>query len=151
MSEDWIARLIGGAGVVIGIVSLGLTAFLWLRSGPVMKVTAFVRADHGTIQIGVANTGRITATVKRLELREQTVLQVHGGGSGTAAFSRWSVPVELNPDNTAVELGPTGYIEVEYPVAALLKKSTGSATVTVAAWAERGDGKWHSSAPIQLR
>jgi hypothetical protein len=79
------------------------------------------------------------------------VLKVIGGGGGTTTFSQWAIPVKMNETNSTVELSPTAYIEIDYPVHEVLAKAAGASTVTVAAWAQRGDGKWHSSAPLQLR
>jgi hypothetical protein len=151
MVEDVPARIIGIAGVLIGLGSLGLTVFLWQRSGAVIRVKAFVRPESGTVHIEVTNTGRLAATIKRLELRDQTILKVSGGSGGEAAFSRWSIGVPMNETDSSVELAPTAYVEVDYPVHAVLDKAEGVTTVTIAAWAQRGDGKWVSSPSVQLR
>jgi hypothetical protein len=148
--EDWPARIIAGAGVGVGLFSVALTAFLWFRSGPSVKVSAFVRAERAAVHIQVANTGRIAATIRRVELRDQTTVRGPSGGD-TATFSRWSIQVEFSADGMAVELAPTAFIEVEFPVADVLTQAAGASTVKIAAWAERGDGKWSSSKPIQLR
>ena len=78
------ARIIGAAGVLIAICSLGATLYLWLRSGAVVRVKAFIRPESGTVHIEATNSGRLTATIKRLELREHIVLKRRVVGSDPA-------------------------------------------------------------------
>ena len=124
--EDWSARFIGGAGVLIAVGSLLLTLYLWLRSGPVVRVSAFVRPETGMIRIEVANTGRLPATIRLLELRDQTVLKVTGGQGGTAELSRWAIAVPLNDADTSIELAPTAFVEVDYPATYALERASGA-------------------------
>jgi hypothetical protein len=134
------ARIVGAAGVLFAICSLGATLYLWLRSGAVVRVKAFIRPESGSVHIEATNSGRLTATIKRLELREHIVLKVMGGGGGTTTFSQWAMPVKMNEANSTVELSPTAYIEIDYPVQEVLAKAAGAPTVTVAAWAQRAMG-----------
>lgn len=65
-SVDWVARGIGIAGVLISLLSIAVTVFLWRRSGWHLDVWALagVRQD-GCIEISVTvtNTGRLAAVV----------------------------------------------------------------------------------------
>jgi hypothetical protein len=69
-SVDVVARITGISGLVLAVGSLILTWYLWHRSGPKMKITAFVRAETGTVHIEVINSGRLTATVRQIVLRD---------------------------------------------------------------------------------
>jgi hypothetical protein len=154
--EDLPARIIAAAGLVIALGSIGLTWYLWQRSGPALRVGAFVRPETGTVRIEVASTGRLTATVRRLELRDQFVLKTRGGYK-TEPISRWSIAVQPNelhpgePRTLPADLPPSAFLEGDVEVQAVLDLAAGAPEVTVAAWAERGDGKWFASKPVRLR
>lgn len=147
--EDWIARGIGAAGVLIGLASLGLTAYHWFRSGPTLRVGAFVRPESGTLRVEVTSTGRLPATVRLIEIRDVFVLKTQQG-TETVPTSRWTVPIHPTRE-LPVTLVPTDYIEADTDLSVVLANSGNAREVTVAAWAERGDGRWYSSKPIRLR
>jgi hypothetical protein len=77
--EDVVARVIALAGLVIALASIGVNWYLWHRAGPELRVTAFARAESGTLHIEVANSGRLPTTVRRIELRDYFVLWTTGG------------------------------------------------------------------------
>jgi hypothetical protein len=91
-SVDVVARITGISGLVLAVGGLVLTWYLWHRSGPKLKVTAFVRAETGTVHIDVSNSGRLTATVRQILLRDH--LSIPTSGAGTTAISRWALQVE---------------------------------------------------------
>jgi hypothetical protein len=154
--EDWFARVIGIAGVLLALLSLGLTWYLWWRAGARMRVTAFVRAETGAIHVEIASTGRIAVTVRELEIRDFFTMRTDQGGN-TVPTSRWAHPITgrrvstPSGDGLPAQLEPTASAFVDVPVAELLETAGTSPTVIVAAWAQRGDGTWSSSKPLQIR
>lgn len=148
--EDWIARAIAALGLAVSVVGLGLTLFLWRREGPRLKVTAFVRVDGGTVHVEVASVGRIAVTLRQLEIRDHFTMNTSRGGYKTVAVSRWVAPVVTRPE-LPTELAPTAYVEGDVVAAELIGRAGSSPNVTVAAWAQRGDGKWFASKPLQIR
>lgn len=84
---DVVARVTGITGLVLAAASLTLTWYLWHRSGPKLKVTAFVRAETGTVHIEVVNAGRLTATIKQILLRDHLPVQT---GNSRTSISRWT-------------------------------------------------------------
>ena len=105
--------------VLLAAASIGLTYFLWYRSGPHLKVTVFVRAESGTIHIEVSNTGRLGATVKNIELRDHLVVKTPnspGPDIPALPMHRWTL---LAPPNGAAlprEVVPSGYIDCDVDV-----------------------------------
>jgi hypothetical protein len=151
MPEDLIARGIGIAGVVLAIAGLGLTAFLWWWEGPRLRVTAFVRPESSTVRIEVASTGRLAVTLEQLELRDEFVLKIEGGSTKTEPFSRWSISVDLGEKTLPLELAPTSSITADVDIPAILMRAGDAPSVSVTAWAKRGDGRWSKSKPVRLR
>jgi hypothetical protein len=150
MPEDWVARGIGLAGLILSIAGLGLTAFLWWREGPRLRVTAFVRPESSAVRIEVASLGRLAVTVQLIELRDEFVLRVKSG-STTEPVSRWSIPVDPGTQTLPIELAPTSSITADVDIPAILARAGDERSVTVTAWAQRGDGRWSSSKPVRLR
>jgi hypothetical protein len=135
---------------VLAVGSLVLTWYLWHRSGPKLKVTAFVRAETGTVHIDVSNSGRLTATVRQILLRDH--LSIPTSGTGTTAISRWALQVEpASGDPLPREVAPSAYLEADVDVKTVLTKADGMSTVMVMAWAQRGDNKWVRSKPLRVR
>jgi hypothetical protein len=143
----------GAGGLLLGAVSIGLTLYLWFRSGPHLQVTVFVRAETSSIHIEVANSGRTPATVKNIELRDHLVLRVAGGTSGgqTAPAHRWTIRALPNAAKLPHELAPSAFVDCDVEARAAMEKAGDAAEVTVSAWAQRGDGKWYSSRPVRVR
>ena len=155
--EDVVARAVAVAGLAVAIGGIALTWWLWRRSGPAIRVSAFVRLEHGGIHIEVASTGRLTVTVRQLELRDHLVLRTSRERYETVPTSRWTMAVDLKerrpgqPTNLPIDLGPTAYVEADVPIGEVMKYVGTATEASVAAWAQRGDGKWISSKPIRIR
>lgn len=162
--EDVPARIIGGLGLVVAVASLGLTWYLWWRAGPRLQVSAFVRAETAAIHVEAASIGRIAVTLRQLEIRDHFTVTAPGG-QPSIPTSRWALPISpgrwvipTEPDTamtvgraSSVELPPTASVYVDVPVGEVLSLAGSSPAVTVAAWVQRGDGKWFSSKPLQIR
>ena len=150
---DLTARFIAIAGLALAVGSILVNWYLWHSSGPNLRVSAFVRAETGRIHIEVVSSGRLTATVRAVELRDHFTIPAIGGGTRT--MSRWAMPAQ--PSGRAgqvtlpMELAPTDYLEADIEVRLVLAKSDGASEVNVRAWVQRGDGKWYSSRPLRLR
>jgi len=152
-AEDLVARWIGFAALVLAALGIGLTYFLWYRSGPHLKATVFVRAETSTIHIEVANTGRLGATVKNIELRDHLVLRTNPGvGEGrTSPAHRWTLIAQPSGNPLPREIPPSGFIDCDVEVRKVMEEARNLSEVTVSAWAQRGDGKWYSSQPVRIR
>lgn len=152
-SEDPTARVLGGAALVVAVASIVITYFLWYRSGPHLKPTVFVRAETSTIHIEVANTGRLGATVRNIELRDHLVLRTNPGvGEGrTSPAHRWTLIAQPNGSALPREIPPSGFIDCDVEVKKVMEEARNLSEVTVSAWAQRGDGKWYSSQPVRIR
>ena len=142
---DPTARVIAVAGVVIALGSVGLNWFLFHLGGPRLKVRAFVRAESGAVHIEVAGAGRLTATVRELELRDHLVIP------SSSTISRWSLPVLPNGQALPRDLAPSAFLVAEVDVKQVLAKAAGSQEVNVRAWCQRGDGKWYFSPVVRVR
>ncbi len=150
-SDDVLARALGAGGLLLSAASIGLTLYLWYRSGPRLQVTVFVRAETSSIHIEVSNGGRMPATVKNLELRDHLVLRLTGGGAKTAPAHRWTIRAFPNGVALPQELPPSGFIDSDVEVRVVLDKAADAAEITVSAWAQRGDGKWYFSRSVRVR
>jgi hypothetical protein len=148
-AEDLIARAIGIAGLVLAVAGIGLTAYLWWRSGPQLKVTAFVKAETGTVHIDVSSTGRITATVRRIELRDRFVLDSSVGQ--TQPTSRWAITGYPNGEPLPRDLAPSAFLDCDIDVKEVLRRADGAPEVSVEAWVQRGDGRWFRSRSFRVR
>lgn len=151
--EDAVARGIAIVALVLAGLSLVLTYFLWYRSGPHLKPTVFVRAESSTIHIEVANSGRLGATVKNIELRDHLVLRTNPGvGEGrTSPAHRWTLIAQPNGAALPREIPPSGFIDCDVEVRKVMDEARNLSEITVSAWAQRGDGKWYSSPPVRIR
>jgi hypothetical protein len=149
--EDWIARGIGLAGVAVALASICLTAFLWRWSGPRIRIEAFMKPETGSVHLSVVSTGRLTVTVRALELRDEFVLKVKGQNYRTEPISRWVIEVEPPGQPVPVKLAPTEYLEADVDVRSIFGRAVDSREVTVTAWVQSGDGRWSSSKPLRLR
>jgi hypothetical protein len=146
IAEDWIARGIGLAGVLLAALGIGLTYFLWYRSGPHLKTTAFVRAETGTVHIEVSNVGRLAATVRNIELRDHLRLSTQGNLS--APTHRWTLRATPNGAALPCEVPPSGFIDSDVDIKSVLVEARNLSEISVTAWAQRGDGKWYVSSPV---
>lgn len=144
---DTVARWIGGIGVGLAAASLLLTWYLWTRSGAAIRVTAFVRAETSTVHIEVASTGRLTATVRELEIRDHWAIKT-SGVSPIPQPSRWSRPAGAD---LPVDIPPTGYLEADVSIAEIVDSARNAPQIEVRAWAQRGDGGWVKSKPVRVR
>lgn len=140
--EDWPARIIAAISAVISVISIAVTYALWFRSGPRLKVEAFVQAATGMVHIEVSSTGRLAATVRAVELRDETTLRPSTGS--IRPLSRWSVGASVNRTLPA-DLAPSSYLEGDVPVQVVLDLAMRTSEVNVRAWAQRGDGQWFQS------
>jgi len=147
-SVDVAARTIAIISLVASIAALGLTWYLWNRSGPKLAVTCFVKADTGTIRINVANKGRLAATVRTVELRDRLVIQSTGSSQ---VLNRWAISAEPDGDPLPRSIEPTDFLEIDVDAKAALDKADGARTVTVQAFVQRGDNKWLYSKPVKIR
>jgi hypothetical protein len=148
MSVDVVARVIAGAGLVVALGGLGLTAYLWFRSGPGLKVTAWMPLQGG-LHIQVASVGRFTAVVKVIELRDHFIIQTPAGRS--QPMSRWSLPAMTQAQPLPRELAPSDFVEARVDTEELGRRAQDVPELIVTAWAQRGDGKWSSSKPIKIK
>jgi hypothetical protein len=149
-APDIVARVIGISGIALAAFSIALTWYLWHRSGPRLKVTAFVRAETGTVQIEVVNAGRLSATIRQIELRDHFVLR--GSAGSTEPTSRWAIPARARDGvDLPRELAPSAYLEADVDVKAVLEKADRAPTATVRAATQRGDGRWVWSKPFRVR
>ena len=119
-------------------------------------MTAFVRAEAGTIHIEVVSTGRMPVTLRKLELWDHLVLEAESGPK-IKPTSRWALAVPLNPSphgavrSTEISLLPTEVVVADFPISVALAAAGSAPSVTVVAWAGWGDDKSASSKPIQIR
>ena len=88
---DLPARIIVVLGLLVAIAAVILTYYLWHRSGPDLKVNAFVRPETGSIRIDVIST----AMVRHIGLRDRVVITIPTGqgDSRTSSFHRWAMNV----------------------------------------------------------
>jgi len=145
---DVAARTIAIISLVLALAAMGLSWYLWYRSGPRLAITCFVKADTGTIRINIANAGRLPATVRRIELRDRVVIQ---SGGSSQVLSHWAISTEPHGDSLPRPIEPTDFLEVDVEAKAALDKADGAEAVTVQAFAQRGDNKWLHSKPIKIR
>jgi hypothetical protein len=155
-AEDLLARAIALAGVALALAGIVVNWLQWHRSGPSLKVTAFVRAEAAAIRVEVASTGRLTATVRSVELREELIIPTGSGRTGTQTITRWSivvVPTDTAPGAAPFprDVAPSAHIEGDVEFARALEKAQGAPEISVRAWAQLGDGKWFSSKSLRLR
>jgi hypothetical protein len=156
---DIAARILAGLSLLAALISIGVTYFLWFRSGPRLSISAFVRAETSSVHIEVTSTGRLTATLREVELRDYFVLRaastVGTGPPTTKPVSRWSMPVELRRAGAVqilpIDLAPDAFVEGDVNVRAILARQEGASEVHVYAWAQRGDRKWCASRPVRLK
>jgi hypothetical protein len=148
---DPLARGLAIAGIVIALASPMLGWYLWHRSGPGLRVSAFVSAQTGTVRITVTCSGRMATTVRTIELRDWAV--VSGNQTNNTVVSRWvlAVPADPNDPTSSVELAPTAYLEADVEVQKIIDNSAGIPEVTVWARVQRGDGKWYATKPFRVR
>jgi hypothetical protein len=134
---DPVARGIAVAAVILVGLSIALTYFLWYRSGSHLKATAFVMAETSTIHIEVANTGRLVATVKNLELRDHLVLRVNPGlgETRTSPTHRWTLIALPNGGPLPREVPPTGFIDCDVEIKKILEEARNLSETAVSAWA----------------
>jgi hypothetical protein len=147
---DPAARGLARAGLVVAVLGILLTWYLWRRSGASLAVTAFVRAETSSIHVEVASTGRLAATVRAIEIRDHFAVRTPQQQRPVVQNSRWTLPV-TSEASLPVELAPTAFIEADVQVADVLALTFGARDVEVCAWAQRGDGKWFGSKPLRLR
>lgn len=145
---DVAARTIAIISLVVSVAALALTWYLWHRSGPRLAVTCFVKADTGTIRINVANNGRLSATVRSVELRDRLVIQ---SGSSSQVINRWAISAEPTGDPLPRSIEPTNFLEVDIDAKEALARAAGAQAVTVQAFIQRGDNKWLYSKPVKIR
>jgi hypothetical protein len=156
---DATARILAGLSLVLALTSICVTYLLWFRSGPKLTVNAFVRAETSSLHIEVASTGRLTATLREVELRDYFVLRGRSalvtGEVTTHPVSRWSVPVTVRRAGAVqtlpVDLPPTAFVEGDVNVKEVLAMQAGAFEVNVNAWAQRGDRKAYSSATVRVK
>jgi hypothetical protein len=155
--QDDVARWVGGAGLVLSLASLALTWYLWQRGGPVLRVTAFVKAESASIHIEVISVGRLPATVRAIELRDQTVLNPQASRSDRTVLVRWTMPVvPLDRDGNELtlpveDLAPTAYLQADVPIGEVITKAQGAPRISVVAMAWRGDNVVSSSGALRIR
>jgi hypothetical protein len=135
---DW------AVAVVLGLASLGLTYFLWFRSGLALEVRAFTKFEAGSIHIEVVSVGRLPATLRHLELRDEVVTN-----SSSKTLNRWVIEVPLGAES--IDLAPTDFFPADVDVKTVQDRSAGVPEVTLRAFATRGDGKVVSSKPVRFR
>ena len=156
---DTTARIMAGLSLVVALISISVTYVLWFRSGARLTVTAFVRAETASIHIEVSSKGRLTATLRQVELRDYFVLRgtaVMGTGPITTnPVSRWSIPVAVHRAGVAqtlpIDLAPTAFVEGDVDVREVLAKQAGASEINVYAWAQRGDLEWYASRPVRVK
>jgi hypothetical protein len=102
---DPVARGLAIAGIVIALVSPVFGWYLWHRSGPGLKVAAFVSGQTGTVRMTVTCSGRMATTVRAIELRDYLVVRNNQGGNATV-LSRWVLPVDPDDRTLPTELAP---------------------------------------------
>jgi hypothetical protein len=138
---------------IISLGSIVATYFLWRRSGPSIRVTAFVSAADSAVHIEVISAGRMPVTVRRVELRDEWVMKSTTGGEqgSIQPLSRWSIDAAASL-SLPVDLPPTNFIQLSVPVSQIVAQVGSQSTeVHVRAWAQRGDGGWNQSARIRVR
>jgi hypothetical protein len=138
---DTTARVIGGLGILIGLGSIAFTYYLWYRSGPRIRVSAFVKVESSAVRIEVRNVGRLAAIVSQIELRDFHVLARSYQGN-TLTTSRWTLSVQSDKGPLPQELAPTDFLVADVSVDAILVKADNAREIVVRAWAQRGDGQW---------
>lgn len=87
---DQTARIFSGVSLVVSLLSIGLTLYLWHRSGPILVVTVGAHFASGRIRIRVANIGRLAVAVNRVELRDHFVMRTTQGQQ-TNPIARWAI------------------------------------------------------------
>ncbi len=146
---DMPARVLAVVGLVVAIAGVALTFLLWYRSGPRLRVTAFTRGETGTIHIEIASTGRLAATVRRIEIRDRFVLQTTQGE--TQPTSTWIISVDPSGDPLPRNLAPTEFMEADIDVRTVLERAGAGRDLTVQAWVQRGDGHWDTCGAFRVR
>ena len=154
--QDDFARWVAAAGLLLGAVSLFLTWYLWQRGGPKLRVTAFVKAEAASIHIEVTSVGRLAATVRAIELRDQTLINPQASSQNNVVV-RWTMNVLPRDRDGAVivlpkeDLAPTAYLEADVPIAEVIERAQGAPQISLVAFAWRGDGVVSSSRALRIR
>jgi len=147
LDTDLLARGIGGIGVAIGLLCLFLIGSIWRRANPRLKVTVFMKAAKGELQLEVLNAGLITVEVRRLEIWHDAGVSTPQGYYAYPS-SDWTKTTGL-PLPTM--LNPGSHLEWSFEVGPLVAGIEREQEIWVRGWAQRGDDRWYSSKRLRLK
>lgn len=145
MTTDWLARGLGIAGILVGLVSPTVTYFIWRRSGSRLKVT-LRQVDltsnrlEDVVRIEVRVQGSQAAMIRRIDLGQRVPTIVIQGNQKYE--TEWFI--EAHPTDGGEPLGrlvaPTDLVTADVPIADIAARTGWDRRVFVQARATRGDG-----------
>jgi hypothetical protein len=150
---DVLARIVAVTSLIVAVVSVVLTWYLWRRSGP--EIVVLLKDNHGMEWTGmgpiagaeVVNSGRMPAVIREVKLRwtqSQTKLD-------RLLIGKWPGPSESTLESPngkwPVTIEPTGFM-----VAAFAGRDEAGSRWIGKVWgvAIRGDGRTYTSRRITV-
>jgi hypothetical protein len=146
--SDTFARIIGAAGVGLGLLSLGLTRMIWHWSRPRLRVRIRINDDPGgsRLVVEVVSVGRLAVVLKSIGVRDHIVVP----GTNVRPTTLLSLPV--NPKaQLPLTLEPTEFLEADVAMDDIARRWDENKQLALVGWAEAGDGKRFESRPLKLQ
>jgi hypothetical protein len=153
VEPDVVARVIGIAALVIALGSIGVTWWLWARSGPQLKI----RLSHekhpsdrlrDKLVVQVMNIGRMPILVKEMGIEDRVPT---GQGSATSGYIGLSlVPSDSGSIPRVLEHTDLP-LRAEADMAQIIQRWAADRKLLLVAWAKDGNDRKKTSRQVTVR